>query len=313
MQGSQSLPDVGISSHIPIAGHDIGIKEMYNIAMRNNSAWGVEGYQVPAAYHDSRKIAEAKSGKFKRPAPRALKNLDYLTSHLAVAKTIPAPNHYNIVKPWATDKDKKSAPKYVTKKHSYIDTIIQEGIKRPTPGPGAHNLRETDEQAKKKIKKGEVKGSGRTNFLMEYEYVASFTPGPGNYNPRQIQPKLKEVKMKPEDWKKKHNEQRSKSAKSSFPDVGTYNHMPVAYKTFGKLYDQTKNKTNQTKVKEWGTATRFELKKDNKKDPNNFPGPGQYNMTAEWSGKALTGKTDTKDKNWMNKITKGIEKSIYYS
>jgi len=209
MHGSQSLRDIGTSSHVPIAGHDISIKEMYNIAMRNNSAWGVEGYQVPAAYHDSRKIAEAKSGKFKRPAPRALKNLDYLTSHLSVAKTIPAPNHYNIVKPWATDKDKKSAPKYVTKKNSYIDNIIHENTKRPTPGPGAHNLRETDEQAKKKIKKGEIKGSGRTNFLMDYEYVSSSTPGPGNYNPRQIHPKLKEVIMKPEVWKMKLTVQSS--------------------------------------------------------------------------------------------------------
>jgi len=281
--------------------------------MRNNSAWGIDGYQVPAAYHDSRKLAEIASGKFKRAAPRALKNPDYLTDHLRVTKTLPAPNHYNIVKPWATDKDKKAAPKHVTKKNSYIDEIIHENTKRPTPGPGAHNLRETDEQAKKKIKKGEVKGSGRTNFLMEYEYVGEKIPGPGNYNPREIQPKLQETKMKPEDWKKKHADQRSKSSKSALPDVGTFHPFPVAYKTFGKLYDQTEKKQVQAKNKEWGTAKRFELKKDPKKDPNNFPGPGQYNMTAEWSGKALTGKTDTKDKNWMNKVTKGIEKSIYYS
>lgn len=111
--------------------------------MRNNTAWGIEGYNVPRKYHDARKVE-------KKPAPRALKTGDSLTQHLKSARTMPAPNAYDIVKPWVDDKNKKSATKYVTKKDSYIDKIIAEAKVRPTPGPGAHNLRETDEEIKKK-------------------------------------------------------------------------------------------------------------------------------------------------------------------
>ena len=40
---------------------------------------------------------------------------------------------------------------------------------------------------------------------------------------------------KPDFWIKKHKEERSKTAKSSYPDVGTYkNNHPVDYVTFGK-------------------------------------------------------------------------------
>jgi len=97
---------------------------MYNIAMRNNTVWGIDGYKVPAEYLDSRKLQEIHSGKFTKPAPRALKMPDYLTDTLRYAKT-PAPNAYNIVKPWVDDKKKTQQPK-PTKKNSYIDNIIFE-------------------------------------------------------------------------------------------------------------------------------------------------------------------------------------------
>jgi len=129
---------------------------MYNIAMRNNTVWGIDGYKVPAEYLDSRKLAEIHSGKFKKNAPRALKKPDYLTETLLYAKT-PAPNAYNVVKPWF-DESKKGKPPKPTKKGSYIDAIIEENKRRPKPGPGAYNLRETDEQIKKKQSTREVKG-----------------------------------------------------------------------------------------------------------------------------------------------------------
>jgi len=309
MQGTQSLPDLGHSAPITLPGHDISVKEMYNIAMRNNTHWGIDGYKVPSEYLDSRKLAVERSGKFTRPAPRALKMPDYLTDTLRYAKT-PGPNEYKIVKPWFDESKKGKAPK-ATKKSSYIDCIIDENKRRPKPGPGAYNLRETEEQIKKKQNSRPIKGSDRVNFLCEMEFVSDSIPGPGNYNPREIQPKIKETRMKPEDWKKKHAEQK-KNSKSTFPDVGTFHPEPVAYKTFGKLYDLHKEKKDVTKVKMWGTAKRFELKKDNKKNPNALPGPGQYPLMATWNGKLPAGKKE-KDKNWMNKITKGIEKSIYYS
>jgi hypothetical protein len=301
-----SLPDLSTTANVPLPGHDITIKEMYNIAMRNNTAWGIEGYSVPRHYQDPKKTGE------KKPAPRALKNADYLTDHLRATKSVPAPNHYEIMKPWVNDKDKPKPLKHITKKNSYIDNIIRAQTLKPTPGPGAHNLRETEEQLKARLAKHKgAKGSDRINFLCEVEYLSEKVPGPGNYNPREIMPKIKEVKLKPEDWKKKHGEDAKKNKKSTFPDVGTFNPHPVAFKTFSKEFELRKEKKDQKIVKMWGTAPRFVMKKDNKKDPNNFPGPGNYDMRAKWNGKSTEKKP--KDLNWMNRITKGIEKSIYYS
>ena len=117
--------------------------------------------------------------------------------------------------------------------------------------------------------------------------------------------------MKPDDWKKKHSELSKKSKKSPFPDVGTFNPHPVNYRTFAKDFELRKEKKDQKNVKMWGTAPRFVIKKDPKKDANNFPGPGNYPMIATWNGKTTEKKA--KDKNWMNRLTKGIETSIYYS
>jgi len=124
--------------------------------MRNNTVWGIDGYKVPAEYLDSRKLAEIHSGKFTKPAPRALNKPDYLTDTLRYAKT-PAPNAYNIVKPWFDESKKKQTVK-ATKKGSYIDEIIDENKRRPKPGPGAYNLRETEEQIKKKQSTRQAKG-----------------------------------------------------------------------------------------------------------------------------------------------------------
>lgn len=125
--------------------------------MRNNTVWGIEGYKVPREYLDSKELKEIHSGKFTKPAPRALKKQDYLTDHMRATRDVPAPNKYDIMKPWVDEKNKPKA-KHVTKRNTYIDGIIHEQKTRPTPGPGAHNLRETDEQMKKKIKTREVKG-----------------------------------------------------------------------------------------------------------------------------------------------------------
>jgi len=316
MQGSVSLPEIS-SSMTPLpAGHNIPIKDMYNIAMRNNTAWGIEGYQVPKEYLDSRKLKEVSSNTVKRAAPRALKQGDYLTETIRATKDMPAPNKYDIVKPWFDKTKQKQTAKYVTKKNSYIDLIIHESKKRPTPGPGAHNLAAPIQEMKKKGGELKTKGSEKVNFLSEMEYCSNMIPGPGNYNPRQIEKKIKENKMAPEDWKKKHVEdaKRSKSAVPANTSEKTSMPFPVAFNTFGKLLELSKDKTKtQTKAKIWGTSERFVAKKDAKKAPNSVPGPGHYPMAATWNGKLAPNNKDKKDKNWMNKITKGIERSIYYS
>eukprot|EP00330_Aristerostoma_sp_ATCC50986_P006603 CAMPEP_0114582896 /NCGR_PEP_ID=MMETSP0125-20121206/6757_1 /TAXON_ID=485358 ORGANISM="Aristerostoma sp., Strain ATCC 50986" /NCGR_SAMPLE_ID=MMETSP0125 /ASSEMBLY_ACC=CAM_ASM_000245 /LENGTH=60 /DNA_ID=CAMNT_0001776067 /DNA_START=43 /DNA_END=225 /DNA_ORIENTATION=+ len=48
---------------------NISIKEMYDVSMRNNTAWGIEGYKVPKVYHDGK---DEKSKFEKKKAPRAL-------------------------------------------------------------------------------------------------------------------------------------------------------------------------------------------------------------------------------------------------
>jgi len=102
-------------------------------------------------------------------------------------------------------KIKKSKIKYGDKK-TFIDEISCIPKERRGPGPGAYNLFKTDKQVedeKKKMKSRKQGGADRLNFLCEMEYLSNTIPGPGNYNPRHLLPKIHENKMKPEDWKKK--------------------------------------------------------------------------------------------------------------
>lgn len=66
-------------------------------------------------------------------------------------------------------------------------------------------------------------------------------PGPGNYNPhvyylillvKTILPKIKVNLTKPEDWRKKHKTEKSKS-NSFLPPVGTYT--PILIDSFSKI------------------------------------------------------------------------------
>jgi hypothetical protein len=70
---------------------------------------------------------------------------------------------------------------------TFIDTIFKEQKLRGIPGAGKYNLEIPlaeklaliDEEKKKKVAHGE-----RPNYLHEYQYMADFNPGPGQYNPR---------------------------------------------------------------------------------------------------------------------------------
>lgn len=287
------------------------IKEMYDISTRQNAAWGIEGYEVPRDYLDSKRLAEIKEKKEVKPAPRALAKGDYLTETLRATKGIPGPNSYNIIKPWfPVDKIKKDAPK-VGNKNTFLDQIA----KNKTPGPGAYDLRKSDKQIEEEKKvlasKNKSTKSERVFFLSEVEYVANMYPGPGMYNPREIDQTYKHTQtMDPDKWRKKHQEERKKNGKSNMPDCGSYNPVPVNIMTFDKLKTTSKE---SNKAKTWGTSERFSKIK---KDAYNPPGPGHYNTNVIWNGKPEGKKGDgdsKKDKNWMNKLTKGIEKSIYYS
>jgi len=186
-----------------------------------------------------------------------------------------------------------------------------EAKRRPVPGPGAYDVLKGD---RKKANSVKPRVSERDNFLMDYEYSSDLIPGPGNYNPRPIQPKIKDAKLKPEDWRKKHKDESSKP-KPKVPDMGSYTPSPANYATFDKILEKQKANKGGKSSKLWGSEVRFDFeKKGGEKKRETVPGPGQYNMIASWGpsdGKEANAKKGSP--NYMNKITTGITKSIYYS
>lgn len=125
-------------------------------------------------------------------------------------------------------------------------------------------------------------------------------------------PKIKEAKPNREDFKKKIKARKIEKQ----PDGFHYNPHYATFDTFGKLsLDIAEKKNNRIKQKSMFTSQRFGDPKKEKKLGASTPGPGQYPLIAHWSGKPEKGKKkdEEKKKNWMNLITKGIEKSIYYS
>lgn len=77
---------------------------------------------------------------------------------------------------------------------------------------------------------------------------------------------------------------------------------------------KTKNKRIE---RLWGSSVRFaDLKKTKSKSLINVPGPGNYDLISPWldpkvAYRKKSEKIDKKD--WQKLITKGVEKSIYYS
>ena len=92
--------------------------------------------------------------------------------------------------------------------------------------------------------------------------------------------------------------------------MGSYNPYPVLYQTFSQTFSVKKNKS-ELKSKLFGTCNRFFDPKMYKRKLN-VPGPGNYNMIAQWSGKT-TARTKDEKKDWMHSITKGVSSSIYYT
>ena len=94
-----------------------------------------------------------------------------------------------------------------------------------------------------------------------------------------------------------------------------YNPHYPAFDTFGKLEaDIKEKKAGRQREKSMDNAKRFPDDKKGKERSGSVPGPGHYQMIANWPGKPEKGKKDeVKVKDWMKLISKGVEKSIYYS
>lgn len=121
---------------------------MYKIATRSNTAWGIDGYQVPSHYFD----------------PITHKEKKDIEELLSKNKTIPANN------------------KYITKKGSFL--LDEQKLTNKEVGPGKYIITDvwakTAEESKKRIK---FKPGNRDTFIdnIYKEQKLRSTPGPNVY------------------------------------------------------------------------------------------------------------------------------------
>eukprot|EP00828_Plagiopyla_frontata_P044072 TRINITY_DN7079_c0_g1_i1.p1 TRINITY_DN7079_c0_g1~~TRINITY_DN7079_c0_g1_i1.p1 ORF type:complete len:213 (+),score=35.94 TRINITY_DN7079_c0_g1_i1:392-1030(+) len=199
------------------------------------------------------------------------------------------------------------------KRNTYIDQILGEQAKRPTPGVGKYNIRKSEKEIEEDIKeigKKKHRVSEKRTYLNEIEFLGNYIPGPGQYQPTLPRRPLKKNQLNPKDWVKKHK--RIASAKPfDFPSAATYQPEPTMYTTFSKQKAQFDKKDRPKSRNFFGTETRFpNPKKTKSKSFMVTPGPDQYDLVAYWKGKQ-TKKDEKKQNDWKN-VSKGIQKNIYY-
>ncbi|CAD8060988.1 unnamed protein product [Paramecium sonneborni] len=296
---------------------EFSMEDMFKIATKQTSAFGIEGYEVAKKYVDPLKQMEERKFSAQK---KGQKNLGYVTrrghyleDQKKIYEKLPAPNKYDIVKPWViqaqTTRSRSAPPKRTT----FIDQIFKEAKLRGVPGSGKYNIEKPLDEVLKQVeeeKKKKIEAFERPTYLNEIQHLAVINPGPGNYNPRPISKKLKKNETKPADFITKHKEQAKKRGKSALPDVGSYNPEPLSFTTFNKLQVNSKKKEKVDKHT-FGTDTRFKDPKKSKSKQILLPGPGQYPMIVQWQGKEQD-KSKAKIKNYMQSTTKGIQRSIYY-
>jgi hypothetical protein len=90
----------------------------------------------------------------------------------------------------------------------------------------------------------------------------------------------------------------------------------VTYDTFWHTFTQYGNKKitgKEPKSKLLGLDERFhDPKKCKIKHVLNVPGPGNYPMIAKWPEKIRAKSKTENKKNWMDSVSKGFARSIYY-
>jgi hypothetical protein len=82
----------------------------------------------------------------------------------------------------------------------------------------------------------------------------------------------------------------------------------VTYDTFGLGFfkiEKNKGGDKGMKSKLFGTSERFHDVKKAKVKRIIVPGPGMYDMIANWSGKTTARTKEVLKKDWMKNITKG--------
>ncbi|CAD8139487.1 unnamed protein product [Paramecium pentaurelia] len=296
---------------------EFSMEDMFKIATKQTSAFGIEGYEVPKKYADPLKQMEERKFSAQKKGQKNLgyvtKRGHYLEDQKKIYEKLPAPNKYDIVKPWVIQAQSTRSRSAPPKRTTFIDQIFKEAKLRGVPGSGKYNIEKPLDEVLKQVeeqKKKKIEASDRPTYLNEIQHLAVINPGPGNYNPRPISKKLKKNETKPSDFITKHQEQAKKRGKSALPDVGSYNPEPLSFTTFNKLQVNTKKKERVDKHT-FGTDERFKDPKKSKSKQSLLPGPGQYPLIVQWQGKEQD-KSKAKIKNYMQSTTKGIQRSIYY-
>ena len=126
------------------------LKEMYSIATRQNSAWGIDGYQVPKQYLDPAKMAQEKKIleyiQNSKPIPAEKKYItkkrNFIDEELRLKNNKVGPSTYKLEDVWEiTEEEKKKAKPKVGDRVTYIDAIFLEQKRRAVPGPGQYKIR----------------------------------------------------------------------------------------------------------------------------------------------------------------------------
>ncbi|CAD8155724.1 unnamed protein product [Paramecium octaurelia] len=299
------------------------IEQMYSVVRGETGAWGIEGYEVPKKYCDPLKQAQEReffAGKLKKP-PTITKRGHFLDDIAKPFRNRKVPVQYNVEYKWVNEKDKerKRSKSELLKRNTFIDDIFLQNSKQnyPKPGPGKYDEnRSIENQAKKWNGKTKIQYGDKPDFVQDYQHLGAVLPaGPGSYNPHPILPKLKHNNTNPKVMIAKHKDfdkfKLEMIKNYPKPDCTKYKPYPVDYNTFGRslelLYD--KKKIEPAKIKYWGNPSKPVTR--NKSEAKI---PPQYNLIAYWPGKEDgSGKNkELKKFNWMNKVTKGIQQSIYY-
>ena len=135
----------------------------------------------------------------------------------------------------------------------------------------------------------------KINFLDNYEFESSQSPGPGSYLiATHIAKKVKQFH---------HTVNKPLQPITQVAaDMGTYEPIPLAYSTF-KRYEK------MGKVKSSINLKREEQKPNKENQSSNVPGPGHYQMINTWLGK--DSKANRGSFSYLNKVSKGFSHGVY--
>lgn len=208
---------------------------------------------------------------------------------------------------------------------SFVDEIYRDNRKKeyPRPAPGAYDIRQTEKQYKEELERFKTRKihiSEKMHSLTNDEFLGLNVPGPGSFNPKVISDQFHCTSgrnLKHSDWIAKHKaESVSVSKKHKTPDFGSYKPHPQDYDTFAYT-QQLQDLAKKAGGKQRSFLAQEERFKDPKKSKGQVfttPAPSAYNLQQYWPVKIDNKNKDkvTGKKNFMDRITKGVTRSIYY-